>query len=121
MKDNGLPHFENHMFGEISADDVRAGIEEYQVLKLSFMDDRIALNKSNLFAKAFTFWTNNKDTTGEPTFAAIIAAMRDPGVAPPPGVDVAEVPPTRGGRRASVASTELVLVNWDGEYDPPLD
>ena len=45
------------------------------MLKLSFMDDRIALNKSNLFAKAFTYWMNNKDTIGEPTFAAIIAAM----------------------------------------------
>ena len=29
MKDDGLPHFTNRMFGEISADDVREGIEEY--------------------------------------------------------------------------------------------
>ena len=40
------------------------------------MDDRIALNKSNLFGKAYTYYTQQKETFfEEPYFAEIIAAM----------------------------------------------
>lgn len=73
MKDEGLAH---HIYEvkNITREEIDRGIDEYKSLKLSFMDDKIALNKSNLFSKAHSYYTTYMGDT-EATFSGTIAEM----------------------------------------------
>ena len=58
-KDRNLSTFHNRSKNVTEAM-VQAGIEEHASLKLSYMDNKIMVTKSNLFQKAWSFWTNHK-------------------------------------------------------------
>ena len=57
MKDQGLPHFVMAN-KNVTAEEIERGIAEHTSLKLNYMDGFIALNRSNLFQRAHTFWSN---------------------------------------------------------------
>ena len=50
-----LSHFKNHSFN-VSEDMINAGIEEHTGMALSYMEDKIAINKSNFFLKLHSFY-----------------------------------------------------------------
>lgn len=54
-KDEGKPHFQNTTFGDISRADIDAGKQEWQSLKIDYMDGKIALTKMNIFARLHAF------------------------------------------------------------------
>ena len=54
-KDEGKSHFQNTTFGDISRADIDAGKQEWQSLKIDYMDGKIALTKMNIFARLHAF------------------------------------------------------------------
>ena len=57
-KDQGLSHFVMRR-KNTSDEEIEAGKDEHTTLKLDFMEGLIAINKSNLFSKAHSFWHNH--------------------------------------------------------------
>ena len=74
FKDQGLGHFLTTHKG-VSDAEIARGIAEHMSLKLNYMDDKIALNKSNLFQRVHTSWVNHLDMDGDVTFDEVVATM----------------------------------------------
>ena len=73
-KDQGRDHF-IATTKNVTEAEIARGIAEHTSLKLNYMDDKIALNKSNLFQRVHTFWTNHLDMAEDVMFDEVIAAM----------------------------------------------
>ena len=74
LKDEGLPHFEKFVKG-VTEEEMERGIAEHVSLKLNYMDGRIAINKTNLFQRTHTFWTNQMTADESLDFSEVVAAM----------------------------------------------
>ena len=72
-KDRGQPHHAFLSHG-VSDDDIAIGQAEWESLKLHYMDGKVALNKTNLFARAHTFY-NNHVSPDVTSFSETIAKM----------------------------------------------
>jgi hypothetical protein len=59
----------------VTAEEIERGIAEHTTLKLNFMDDKLALNKSNLFQRGHTFWNNQLMADPDVEFSEVIAEM----------------------------------------------
>jgi len=57
-KDEGMPHFRSHS-KDVTRQEIDRGKEEYGSMKLSYLDNKIMLTKSNLFNKMHSYYTNN--------------------------------------------------------------
>jgi hypothetical protein len=75
-KDRALPHFQNLGFG-VTQSEIEAGIDEHASLKLNPHDDKIMLNKSNLFLRAYA-WLQSNPGHEDSSFATVLAAMLSP-------------------------------------------
>lgn len=54
-KDNKLGHYE-HYLKNISEDEIREGVKEYNKVKLDPMSGKIALTKANVFKEGYRYW-----------------------------------------------------------------
>ena len=61
-KDRHLSHFKNISKGVTDAE-IEEGISEHAALKLSYMDDKIVVNKTNMFQRVLAFDDTNVDCT----------------------------------------------------------
>jgi hypothetical protein len=75
-KDRALPHFRNVGFG-VTESEIEAGIEEHASIKLNPLDDKIMLNKTNLFLRAYA-WMHGNPGHEEESFATVISTMLSP-------------------------------------------
>jgi hypothetical protein len=73
-KDDGLPHYQVRMMGVTDAE-IAAGKEEWVTMKLDFLQDKILINKSNLFSRAYTWHANNEPEVMDATLAGTISRM----------------------------------------------
>ena len=76
--DANMVHFRSRSKGV--SDAMRAaGIAEHVSLRLSFLDDKIVQNKSNMFIKTHNFWLNNYPDDTNIEFAQVQADMHNQG------------------------------------------
>ena len=72
-KDRALSHYQVASKG-YSEEQIKAGQAEHTGMKLSYMDGKIALNKTNMFIKAVAYQMNHLSETTT-TFSEVLADM----------------------------------------------
>ena len=72
-KDRALSHYQVSSKG-YSEEEIKAGQAEHTGMKLSYMDGKIALNKTNMFLKAVAYQMNHLTETTT-TFSEVLAEM----------------------------------------------
>ena len=74
LKDQGQPHFVMSK-KNVTEEKMERGLAEHAALKLNYMESFIGLNRSNLFVRAYTFWTNYMADSPNADFVEVLAAM----------------------------------------------
>jgi hypothetical protein len=73
FKDDGQGHFKNKSFG-VTEQEIKVGKEQHVMCKLNYLDDKIQLNKSNLFVRVQAYHANELGGVLA-SFAQVVCAM----------------------------------------------